>query len=798
MSFRTYWSTPHQIIVEFSKDLLSIDQIPTSIFQSQNKETVTLTPTSPALFGKKSGYYRDGKEIIFLLPHTQTLNFGDTKFYVAGTFNNWGDAINDPLWEMSLTHLNGSSFWSLKKHWLDCFRKNIKEAFFKFVTQEGHWLGVPPSAPNATTDIQGNFNYRMTLYQTGKHIFSFQPSLPYSPKNPGTLTIGNEQHPVNDDELFFNLGSTKELGVCIENSTTTFRLFAPRATKVTTVFFQELQNPVKQQLDLIEDTDHIWEATYPQNLTGWYYHYLIEGNNIDSTRQFNPHFPVVDPYALSLVSREGPGIILDKKNFLKTTFTPFQTPSVENLIILEAHVHDLITNAPFTLSSGEAKGFAGLTKYLYSNNNYILDLGINAIELQPIQEFDAKNSQEYHWGYMPVNYFSPASTYSPDPEKGGQVKAFQDLVNAFHSRNIAVILDVVYNHYGEPNHLLFIDKRYYFELDHNGQLTNWSGCGNDLRANTKMGKRLIIDSLIHFIEVYKVDGFRFDLAELISKEVLLEIETVLRKIKPNIILIAEPWSFRGHIAYCLKDTSYTSWNDGYRNFMTQYLLGKGNHEGFQYFIKGSVDHLTRSPTQSLNYFESHDDRCWLDTITESPDNRGDHPTLNDVTRVHLMIALLMCSLGVPMIAQGQDFLRSKQGVNNTYNRGDLNALQYDLIARHPLTHLYFKNWIEWRKSYLSKLVTLSSKPTDTYLQFFPAKNSSAIATLYNADCSQGSGSLLFAINPHTEPVNIPIPLNLQNYKLIFDHERYDIQGLNTFDFKDGELHLPPLTCGLWM
>jgi pullulanase len=131
---------------------------------------------------------------------------------------------------------------------------------------------------------------------------------------------------------------------------------------------------------------------------------------------------------------------------------------------------------------------------------------------------------------------------------------------------MAVLLDVVFNHVGEPAHLMFIDKLYYFEQDASGQLANWSGCGNDLRAGAAMSKRLIIDSCTHLIRAYGVDGFRFDLAELLGVEVLKEIEVALKTVKPDLILIAEPWSFRGHIAAGLRDTGWASWNDGYRDF----------------------------------------------------------------------------------------------------------------------------------------------------------------------------------------------------------------------------------------
>jgi pullulanase/glycogen debranching enzyme len=262
------------------------------------------------------------------------------------------------------------------------------------------------------------------------------------------------------------------------------------------------------------------------------------------------------------------------------------------------------------------------------------------VELLPIQEIgDTYDKNEYHWGYMPANYCSPESSYAQIPELGSQIKELQDLVAAFHQHGMAVIMDVVYNHVGEPNHLLHIDKQYYFHLEKEGNLSNWSGCGNDLRCDTLIGRRLIIDSLAHLVETYNVDGFRFDLAELIGVDVLKEIEVALKRIKPSIILIAEPWSFRGHIALDLKTTGDAHWNDGYREFLRDYQLGQGNQDGLRYFLCGSLDHLTVWPAQSINYVESHDDFCWLDKITENPDHFGMHPTANDRRRTYLMVAI---------------------------------------------------------------------------------------------------------------------------------------------------------------
>ncbi len=294
---------------------------------------------------------------------------------------------------------------------------------------------------------------------------------------------------------------------------------------------------------------------------------------------------------------------------------------------------------------------------------YLHKLGVNAVELQPVQEFDNKTREEYHWGYMTNNFFAPESSYSLDPAHASGVRELQELVRAFHRRGIAVLLDVVFNHVGEPAHLMFIDKLYYFEQDDDGKLANWSGCGNDLRARSAMSTRLIIDSCLHAIEAYGVDGFRFDLADLIGVDVLREVEASLKCVKPDVVLISEPWSFRGHIAGALRDTGWASWNDGYRKFMGEFVRGGGTHEGFEYFLKGSPWHFSKWPAQTVNYTESHDDRTWMDIITENADYNGFSPTANDRRRTHLMAAILFASIGIPMISSGQDFLqlRSQRG-----------------------------------------------------------------------------------------------------------------------------------------
>jgi pullulanase/glycogen debranching enzyme len=569
---------------------------------------------------------------------------------------------------------------------------------------------------------------------------------------------------------------------------------------VSVVFFKHLDAPEPTRLQLERLDDGVWEGHHRANLHAWYYYYEVDSRRRGATVHFNKDFRILDPYALATVGPAGPGIIWDVRR-TNPPATRFEPPAWHDLVILEAHVRDLISRAPVDLDDEDRLGFTGLRKWLEAHGCYLKSLGVNAVELQPVQEFgDHYDKRQYHWGYMSVNFFSPESSYAQIPECGSQIEELQEVVAAFHRCGMAVILDVVYNHVGEPNHLLHIDKEYYFHLDDEGNLTNWSGCGNDLRCDTPIGRRLIIDSLTYLVETYDVDGFRFDLAELIGAEVLKEIEIALKPIKPSIVLIAEPWSFRGHIGLELKSTGFASWNDGYREFLCDYVLGHGNQDGLRYFINGSLTHLTAWPAQTVNYVESHDDRCWIDKITENGDHHGQFPTPNDRRRTHLMVAMLMSSLGIPMLAAGQDFLRTKNGIHNSYRSGDVNAIDYHRLLAFAGTHEYFRRWIRFRRSKRGRLFRLASRPTDGYLRFFGAEHGSAVAVLFNADRSQGDHRLLFAVNPHHATMHIGLEdLVLAEWKQLADHERFESSGLECalLPCAHTRLELPPLTCGLW-
>ncbi len=781
-----------------------------------------LAPAPGLPAGRRYGYFfnQHGQiSFVIALAHGSNVNPREDRIYLAGDFNGWQEAVGAEAWLMAPAELEGEPVLL----WTGDAMRFLGAAGlrFKFVTGENQWLNPPVDAPNVVVDEQGNRNRFIDPARTGRHLWRFTVTQPLSlaepwavawaePANAGGAGGENPAIPLVAGDFFFELRTELPLGAMVRGGATRLRIFAPRAHSVVVSICSDLaamKAALRFPLQRRNDADGaagVWETTLEQNLHGWYYWYSIDGlHQGPGANGFDPAARVLDPYALATVGRDGPGIVLDQ-GWVGQADRSFQTPAWQDLVIAEAHVRDLTAHAPIRASAGERLGLAGLRQWVQSPDFYLHHLGVNCVELQPLHEFDNETVEEYHWGYMTNNFFAPESSYALEPKAASGVRELQALVAAFHDRGIAVVLDVVFNHVGVPAHLMFIDRLYYFEQDATGELTNGSGCGNDFRARSAMALRLILDSCRHFITAYGVDGFRFDLAELLGVGVLREIEVALKRVKPDVILIAEPWSFRGHIAGALRDTGWASWNDGYRNFVRDYVTGKGTAERMEYFLRGSPWYFAKWPAQTINYTESHDDHAWIDQITENPGFDGSSPTANDRRRTHLMAALLFMSIGVPMISVGQDFLRSKHGVNNTYQRGDLNALDYRRLFRFSGTHAYFADWIAFRRGTLGRLVRHWSRPSEGFFQFFPASGSPALAAVYNADFSQGPTRLLFAVNPGLHDAVLPLGETIANgagvdWRALADHERFHGRESHGVVMPvEAELFVPALGCALWV
>lgn len=786
---RVWWSESSEIVVVLNRDCSFIPHIE---LENTYIKTVSVSRADKHKFAKYSSYYIADGVAHFLISTRAFPNVQRGKsYYLCGDFNGWGNAIGNDLWKMETIHNDKNFRYKIS---VPISRLNFKKALcqFKFATVDGTWLEPNRDVPNIYVDKHNNSNLLLNLSTSGNHVFIVKTSAPCQLNEPVKLRLLDYNLVCDVDEsiLLSKIYSNASLGAHLENGKTVFRLFAPRASRVWVVH-KKIGERSAHFIPAECSDGAVWEALADNDLRDSMYAFSVDGNNQNNTTSFNKNQLVADPYANAMLNSSG-WCIVKYDSQLPRANTSFQPPSWHDLVIVEAHIRDILANAKIDINDTQRQGFVGLEKWLQSPDCYLRKCGANCVELQPIQEFTYQNKSDYEWGYMPVNWSAPASAYATSPENASQNDEFANLVKAFHNAGLAVILDVVYNHYGEPNFLAFVDKQYYFVTEFNGTLSNCSGCGNDFRASTPMAKRLILDTLKKLMLNYGVDGFRFDLAELLGIDILIEIERELKKVKPSVILIAEPWSFRGHIAHQLKKTGFASWNDGFREFILQYAKGNGNFDGFKYFMSGSLGGMASFPAQSVNYVESHDDMCLLDRIT----TRHANPNYEDICRYKIAYAITLLSHGIPMLAEGFDMARTKHGKNNTYKDGNENRLDYNRGLRFSGVC----NWLRWlvkfRLSEQGKALRRDGCDSEGFLKFYKsASHDGAGAVMFNADFSDKSCCSVFvAFNPLSEDVDMAVADDLNAFTMIADIDAFSNDGLLCdYPIEDGILKMRPLS-----
>jgi pullulanase/glycogen debranching enzyme len=429
------------------------------------------------------------------------------------------------------------------------------------------------------------------------------------------------------------------------------------------------------------------------------------------------------------------------------------------------HIRDLTAHFTSGVKEEYRGTYLGLIEPFQTGGlPYIKKLGINAVELLPVQDFgnievpyQDKNSPVYntwnpyaknHWGYMTSYFFAPESYYTVgatlnsnqyNGKTGQQVREFKEVVKTFHKNGIAVLLDVVYNHVSQYdyNPLKYIDKYYYFRLNNDCSFSSVSGCGNDLKTERPMVRRLILDSVKHWMKEYHIDGFRFDLAHLIDWETIDLIRNEAQKINSKVILIAEPWG-GGYDPAKFSDHHWASWNDQIRNgikgqnpfdalgFIFGKWQGENNPKTIQRYIRGSLRRYGGQyldVSHSINYLESHDDhtlgdfiKIGLGEVKETKKIKRDQyiKLTPDQLQLNKLAALLLfTSQGPIMMHEGQEFARSKiiahtdkpdsnvgKIDHNSYNKdNETNWLNFTDAKLNSILVNYYQSLIEFRKNH---------------------------------------------------------------------------------------------------
>ena len=587
-----------------------------------------------------------------------------------------------------------------------------------------------------------------------------------------------------------------DLGAVIKGGNTTFKVWAPTASKVVLNLFEKGDGvDAYKNVEMVKGDKGVWSHTEPCG-HGTYYTYTV--TTAVGTQE------AVDIYAKAAGVNGNRGMVVDLS---KTDPAGWNKDKVANpiehyseAIIWEVHVRDF-TNK---IESAQYKGkYLGFTETGLVNEHgqsigidYLKQLGITHVHLLPVYDFatidETTPEDEFNWGYDPKNYNVPEGSYSTDPYNGEvRIHEYKQMVMALHEAGISVIMDMVYNHtYDGNSSFNKIVPYYYYRYNTNGTNTSASGCGNDTASERYMFGKFMVDSTAYWTEEYHLDGLRFDLMGLHDVQTMQEVEAAVHAINPNAIIYGEGWTmgatidgsaqanqgnigqiqptgkgigavavFNDAIRDGLKGSVFEKTGQGYING----AANTGNANKVFFGIKGGQGAGQTWKVENamvINYMSAHDNNTlWDKLLLSNPDNTDDQRNRMN----NLGAAILMISKGTPFWQAGEEMLRTKDGDENSYKSSDaINNIDWSVLqegSREYTTMLYYKGLIEMRKHY--------EIFTDPSVEIVRAEVVGSGIMVVVFDDGKG-GQALALINPH----NTGLPFALEGqWNLVADATR---------------------------
>ncbi len=477
------------------------------------------------------------------------------------------------------------------------------------------------------------------------------------------------------------------LGFSYTKERTTFRVWSPvaKAIYVSVIY----QDGTLEHKDLTYQSHGLWMTSISKDLEGASYVYYV--------KIFDYYEKVLDPYGIAATANQEANYVIDIHKLYQPKYEkPYFSGIPTDAVLYEAHIRDMTCG----LSADKKGTFLGMTAEKNQGLDYIASLGITHLQLMPVFDFggvdDIKRDLYYNWGYNPEQYFVPSGWYCSNPKDPyARLNDFLEFVDEAHKRGIRLIMDVVFNHVYDRRRFPFekLCPGYFYRVDGYGNYTNVSGCGNDLATEKRMCSRYIIDNLIYWTKQFHISGFRFDLMGLLDIETLKYAYKRLKEYDPNLLLYGEGWNmpntipdaYRPHAYNHYKLPHYGFFNDKYRDMLKG---SQWNHSlGFAFgseayprdifcLLSGSVwdGYRFSTPNQSINYVECHDNYTIYDFAKYALGLTEEHI----LAGCRLALQMVAISLGVVFIHAGQEFYRTKKGVENSYKSDDfINHFDYN-------------------------------------------------------------------------------------------------------------------------
>ena len=525
-----------------------------------------------------------------------------------------------------------------------------------------------------------------------------------------------------------------DLGAVINGDTTTFKVWAPTASKVVLNLFESgHEGGAYKSVDMVKGEKGVWSYTEACG-HGTYYTYSVTTSV--GTQE------AVDPYAKAAGLNGNRGMVVDLSLTNPTGWgAEFSTgiDSYSDAIIWEVHVRDFSNK--IAGSNYKGKYLAFTERGLVNENgvpvgvDYLVELGITHVHLLPVYDYatvnEADPDSQFNWGYDPKNYNVPEGSYSTDPYHGEvRIKEYKQMVMALHEAGIGVIMDVVYNHtYDANSSVNKIVPYYYYRYTSTGANSSASGCGNDTASERYMYGKFMVDSVKYWIEEYDLDGFRFDLMGLHDLETMQEVESAVHSVDPEAIIYGEGWTMgstidRSPMANQTQISKITPtgnaiggiavFNDAIRDGLKGsvfdatskgYISGAGEASlpSVLFGVRGGTGtgaSWTVKNSMVVNYMSAHDNNTlWDKLLLSNPDDSVEARLAMN----RLGASMLMISKGTVFFQAGEEMLRTKDGDENSYKSNDaINNINWSVLGEGTDEYemmLFYKSLIEIRKTY---------------------------------------------------------------------------------------------------
>lgn len=579
---------------------------------------------------------------------------------------------------------------------------------------------------------------------------------------------------------------------------TKFTLWAPTAEEVRVLLYDSgNEGSAYQTLSLEMGEDGIWNTSIKEDLKGKFYTFNVKVNG-----KWLGDTPGIMAKAVGINGKRA--AVIDLRSTDPEGWANDVRPLLKDyadIIVYEMHHRDFsldsvsgirnkgkflaLTELGTTTSQGEKTGI-----------DHLKELGVTHVHILPSYDYASVDESkpdkaQYNWGYDPQNYNVPDGSYSTDPYKPDvRIKEFKQMVQALHKAGIRVVLDVVYNHTfnTEESNFERTVPGYFYRQTKDGKPANGSGCGNETASDRAMMRKYMVESVLYWINEYHIDGFRFDLMGIHDIETMNEIRAAVDKIDPSIFIYGEGWAasapqldqeelaMKANIykmpriaAFSdeMRDGLRGGWDDDRKG---AFLIGQPGHEmSIKFGLVGAVKHpqvindsvnyskepWALQPTQMISYVSCHDDMCLADRL------KATMPDATDEERASLhklAETFVFTSQGVPFIFAGDEMMRDKKGIHNSYNSPDsINTIDWRNKTIHHDVFDYVRELITLRKNHPAFRMGDADKVRQ-YMEFLPVEGSNLVAFILKDNANGDSWkNIIVAFNSRKEPAKLSIP-----------------------------------------